>query len=82
MGGRGQVSATADDVSGMARENLFWHGYVTAHPGHHVLSFDPGSAFAVTVCLFVLACWAAAQIQSRCGECASVPARCRCARDR
>jgi hypothetical protein len=65
----------------MTRESHFWHTYVAAHPGHNVFSFDPASAFAVAVCLFVLACWAAAQIQSRCGECAAVPARCRCPRE-
>jgi hypothetical protein len=34
------------------------------------------------VCLFVIACWSANQIQSRCGGCGAIPARCRCLRGR
>jgi hypothetical protein len=30
------------------------------------------------LCLFVVACWAAYQIQSRCHSCGAIPARCRC----
>ena len=64
----------------MTRESNFWHDYVLQHPGHAVFTFDPSHAFGATVCLFVLACWTA--VQSRCGECAAVPVRCRCARGR
>jgi len=66
----------------MSRESNFWHDYVLQHPGHAVFTFDPSHAFGAAVCLFLLACWTAVQVQSRCGECAAVPVRCRCARER
>jgi hypothetical protein len=58
----------------------FWHNYVQQHAngGGPALTFDPAAAFAAAVCLFFLACWAAYQIQSRCGSCGAIPARCRC----
>ena len=63
----------------------FWHHYVqqhTANGGGATLQFNPAAAFAVAVCLFVIACWSANQIQSRCGGCGAIPARCRCLRGR
>ncbi len=58
----------------------FWHNYIQQHGGHggSTLSVDPAALFAVAMCLFLLACWAAYQTQSRCVECRSWPVRCRC----
>jgi hypothetical protein len=59
----------------------FWHHYVQQHAnngGGSTLTFDPAAAFAAAVCLFLVACWAAYQIQARCGHCGAIPARCRC----
>jgi hypothetical protein len=58
----------------------FWHQYVQQHAngGGTTLTFNPAAAFAAAVCLFFLACWAAYQLQSRCGGCGAIPARCRC----
>jgi hypothetical protein len=63
----------------------FWHRYLHEHAASHTgggagLSLDPAALFAVAVCLFVIACWAAYQLQSRCPDCGAIPARCRCAR--
>jgi hypothetical protein len=62
----------------------FWHHYVHQHAngGGPALTVNPAAAFAVAVCLFLIACWAANQIQSRCEGCGAIPARCRCLRDR
>ena len=65
----------------MTRETSFWHHYLMAHPGHAVFAFNPAAGFGAAVCLMLIACWAAVQVQSRCGDCAAVPARCRCARE-
>ena len=58
----------------------FWHNYVQQHASGSgsTLTFDPAMAFAAAVCLFLVACWAAYQIQSRCGSCGAIPARCHC----
>ena len=58
----------------MSREANFWHDYVLQHPGHAVFTFDQSHAFGAAVCLFLLACWTAVQVQSRCGECAAAAA--------
>ncbi|HEX2378618.1 MAG TPA: hypothetical protein VHI30_13725 [Gaiellales bacterium] len=58
----------------------FWQSYVAEH-SHDTgsgLTIHPGPLVAVMLCLFVLAAWAAFQIQSRCGECREWPVRCRC----
>jgi hypothetical protein len=57
-----------------------WHQYAQQLPGGHTapLTVDPGAAFATVVCLLVIAGWTAYQIQSRCGSCGAIPARCRC----
>lgn len=57
-----------------------WHQYDQQLPGGHTatLTVDPAAAFAVAVCLLVIACWTAYQIQSRCRSCGAIPARCRC----
>jgi len=54
-----------------------WHHYAAQHSGT-VVTIDPAAAFGAAVCLLVLTLWAAAQMASRCGECAAVPVRCRC----
>jgi hypothetical protein len=60
----------------------FWRQYARQHansgPG---LTISPGALFGVCMCLFLLACWAAYQTQSRCGECDAWPVRCRCSQD-
>jgi hypothetical protein len=63
----------------------FWHEYLQQHAAHNAgttITVNPAALFAVTLCLFVLACWAAHQIQSRCGGCGAWPVRCRCTRER
>ena len=61
----------------------FWQHYVHEHAGQgSSLTVNPGALFAATLCLFVLACWAANQVQSRCGACGSWPVACRCSRER
>jgi hypothetical protein len=65
----------------MTREPTFWHHYLLAHPGHAVFAFNPAAGFGAAVCLMLIAYWSAVQIQSRCGDCAAVPARCRCVRE-
>jgi hypothetical protein len=58
----------------------FWRHFLQQHAAHggSGLTVDPAAAFAAAMCLFVVACWAAYQIQSRCGSCGAIPARCRC----
>jgi len=61
----------------------FWHHYVQHHAGGGggwALTINPAAAFAVAVCVLLIACWAANQIQSRCTDCGAIPARCRCLR--
>ena len=65
---------------GMTRENLFWQHYVVQHPTHGVLTLSTSAAVATLLCLSLLACWTTAQVAARCGECAAIPARCRCHR--
>lgn len=63
----------------------FWHHYVQQHAGGgggSTLTINPAAAFAAAVCLFLIACWTANQIQSRCDGCGAIPARCRCLRGR
>lgn len=59
-----------------------WHQYLQQRPGgqNAPLTFDPAAAFAAVVCLLVIAFWAAYQLQSRCGSCGAIPARCHCGR--
>jgi hypothetical protein len=59
----------------------FWHHALEQHPAHGAITFDPAAAFGAAVCLLLIAVWGLAQLQSRCGECSAVPARCRCARE-
>jgi hypothetical protein len=66
----------------MTRENGFWHHYLGQHPAHGVLTFSTDAAVAALLCLFLLACWTTAQVVARCGECAAIPVRCRCAHHR
>jgi hypothetical protein len=57
----------------------FWRHYVATHASSgSSFEFDPAALVAVSLCLFVLACWAAHQIQSRCATCGAWPVRCRC----
>jgi hypothetical protein len=65
----------------VTRETGFWHHYLLAHPSHGVLTFHPADAFGAALCLMLIACWAAFQVQSRCGDCAALPVRCRCDRE-
>ncbi len=60
----------------------FWHQYLQQRPENPggTLMLNPAAAFAAVVCLLVIACWAAYQIQSRCGSCGAIPARCHCDR--
>jgi hypothetical protein len=60
----------------------FWHQYLQQRPDTPggTLVLNPAAAFAVVVCLLLIACWAAHQIQSRCGSCGAIPARCQCHR--
>jgi hypothetical protein len=61
----------------------FWHRYLHEHAANgagSTVHIDPGAAFAAAVCLFLVACWAAYQLQARCLDCGAIPARCRCAR--
>jgi hypothetical protein len=61
----------------------FWHQYARQHPAHGgSIHIDPATMFAIVLCLTILLAWCAFQIQGRCGECGSVPARCRCHRGR
>ena len=62
----------------------FWQQYVQEHAahGHDTVTVNPGPLFAATLCLFVLLCWTAYQVQSRCVECRAWPVRCRCERER
>jgi hypothetical protein len=66
----------------MTRETVFWHHYLAQDAGHSVLTFSMPATIGALLCLFLIACWTTAQIQSRCGDCEAVPARCRCARER
>jgi cell division protein FtsX len=66
----------------MTREHLFWQHYLDQHPTHGVATFSTSAAVATLLCLFLLACWTTAQVAARCGECAAIPARCRCDRHR
>ena len=61
----------------------FWRQYVHQHggAGGSTVIVDPAAAFAAVVCLFVIACWVAYQVQSRCEDCGAIPARCRCRRE-
>ena len=57
----------------------FWNTYTHQHASHGGGgSIDPSALFAACLCLFVLACWAAYQVQSRCARCGAWPVRCRC----
>jgi len=58
----------------------FWTVYTRQHASHGGRggSIDSGALFAACLCLFILACWAAHQVQSRCMRCGSWPVRCRC----
>jgi hypothetical protein len=60
----------------------FWRDYARqhAHSGAGA-AVDPEALFGICMCLFLLACWAAHQTQSRCVECDSWPVRCRCRPD-
>jgi hypothetical protein len=67
-------------TAGMAYSVHVWHQYFLQRPGGHTapLTVNPGAAVAAVVCLFLIACWAAYQVQSRCGSCGAIPARCHC----
>jgi hypothetical protein len=63
----------------------FWHHYVQQHAnsgGGSTLTVNPGAAFAAAGCIFLVACWAAYQLQSRCDHCGAIPARCHCVHGR
>jgi hypothetical protein len=66
----------------VAPEIQFWREYARqhAHTGSGV-TIDPAALFGICICLFLLACWAAHQTQSRCSECDAWPVRCRCGQD-
>lgn len=59
----------------------FWRQYAREHAHGPGMTVDPAALFGICMCLFLLACWAAYQTQSRCAECDAWPVRCRCRQD-